>query len=405
MRTIHSTRLTLCAALVAHTTACTDDLGDAPAVDVADGPADGPAVLGDLHPTRNCPPLVPTCNLGNSPWVGSWSFSNVPHHDSEPALDPYGLVTFELDDATKVINEQQQDVELVVSDLGQMRARYSNTEYDIAGTTLTFTVDPVGAGATTTVSLMVKSETIPATGTYLRMPRYEVLTDVAPIDTDIFPEDTEFEGWYPVCPQAEGTNRAIVLPKVSLAYDGELAALANQDATVVLACERQALAKGATKLEVLPNTGHTIIHANGTVNRQFGTLNYNALVNAYRAFFDGEARTTEGTTIYLKDLAHDPPMFDQAVSANLPPPPIMGYEAFFLESVYDGAGAHCRSYTAQFPYGVHRNASYSPPGLMLSGWDDLGNCVDAGHTLTDYGSVAVYQIRHVIPVDTIGEES
>lgn len=395
MRTITSTRLALCAALVAPTTACTDltDLGGAPAVD------------GDPIHFRDCPPLVPTCNLGNSPWVGSWAFSNLPHHLSEPALDPYGLVTFELTGATKVLGGQQHAVDLVVSDLGQMRAKYVNTEYDIAGTTLTFSVDPVGAGATTTASIYVKSETTPATGTYVRMPRYEILTDRVPVDTETFPEDAELAGWYHVCPQAEGTNRAIVLPKVTLAYDGELAALENEDATFVLACDRQALAKGATKLEVLPATGQTIAHGNGTVNRQYGTANYNALVNAYRAFFDGDARTTEGTTIYLQDLAHSPPMFDQAISANLPPPPIMGYETFFLESVYDGDGAHCRSYTAEFPYGVHRNASYAPPGLMLSGWDDLGDCLDETHTLADHGPVAVYQIRHVIPVDTIGEEN
>ena len=395
MRTITSTRLALCAALVATTTACTDltDLDGAPAVD------------GDPIHFRDCPPLVPTCNLGNSPWVGSWAYSNLPRVNDVAVLDPYGLVTFQLGGATKVIEGQTEAVTLVSTELGHLKAGFNNAELDIAGTTLTYALDPVGAGATTTASIYVKSETTPASATYFRMPRYELLTDIVPFDTETFPEDGELAGWYHVCPQAEGTNRAIVLPKVSLAYDGELAALENEDTTMVLACERQALAKGATKLEVLPATGHDVVTPNGTVNRQYGTANYTALVNAYRAFYDGDARTTEGTTIYLQDLAHSPPMFDQAISANLPPTPIFGYDDFFLESVYDGSGAHCRSYTAEFPHGVHRNASYSPPGLMLSGWDDLDPCEDAGHTLADHGSVAVYQIRHIDSFDTIEEES
>ena len=59
-------------------------------------------------------------------------------------------------------------------------------------------------------------------------------------------------------------------------------------------------------------------------------------------------------------------MFDQVDPSHLPPNPIDGYHGFFLESVYDdSSGASCRAYTAEFPHGVHRDLSYSPPGLVF----------------------------------------
>ncbi|MFY0534758.1 hypothetical protein [Nannocystis pusilla] len=79
---------------------------------------------------------------------------------------------------------------------------------------------------------------------------------------------------------------------------------------------------------------------------EYGLTNYNALVNAYRAFYSGDARTIQGTQVFFRDVAHSPPMFDQVDPIHLPPAPIFGSYNFLLESVYDDAsGAACRSYT------------------------------------------------------------
>lgn len=344
--------------------------------------------------------------LENSPWVGDYAFSNLPRFASTPKPDPFGHATFEMTGATKVINDEVKAVTLLISDEGQLKAVRTDNQQQVSvtDTILTFTIDPDNGDPSTTVELAFKSETTPSAGTYFDMPRYEIVTDVVPTDTVTFPEHAERPGWYHVCPQASGTNKAIVLKNVRLQHDHTLATLVSDDETMVLACERQALAKGATNLEVLPNSGWSILHNGGTVNRNYGLTNYNALVNAYRAFYSGDARTLEGTQVFFRDVANSPPKFDQVDPIHLPPAPILGSYNFFLESVYDDAsGAACRSYTPEFVRGVHRNPSYSPPGLVFAApthddWDSMDNCDDNTYDLADHGSVAAYVIKFVSPI-------
>jgi hypothetical protein len=351
---------------------------------------------GDIRCLENSPWV-------GEPWVGDYAFSNIPWYANNPKPDPHGHATFEMTAAKKVIDDVEKDVTLVVSDEGRLKARRTDDlqEVSVAGTTFTFTIDPAGGDPSSTAQVVIKSETTPSSGAYFDMPRYELLTDLVPDDTDTFPEDPERPGWYHICPQATGTNKAIVLKNVLLQYDDELAALSSDEQTVVLACEGQALAKGATNLEVLPNSGSNVAHNGGTVSRNYGISNYNALINAYRAFYSGEARTLAGTQVFLKDVANSTPMFDQVDPGHLPPNPIDGYHDFFLESVYEGtSGAACRAYTAAFPLGVHRNASYSPPGLVFAppahdAWDAMDNCDDGTYDPADHGPVAAYVIKLV----------
>ncbi|WAS96697.1 ADYC domain-containing protein [Nannocystis punicea] len=351
---------------------------------------------GDIRCLENSPWI-------GEPWVGGYAFSNIPWYANNPKPDPYGHATFEMTAAKKVIDDVEKDVTLVVGDEGLLKARRTDNlqQVSVTGTTFRFTIDPTDGDPSSTAQVVIKSETTPSSGTYFDVPRYEILTDLVPDDTDTFPEDPQRPGWYHVCPQVNGANKAIVLKHVLLQHDDNMAALSSDDQTVVLACERQALAKGATNLEVLPNSGSNIAHDGATVSRNYGISNYNALINAYRAFYSGDARTLEGTQVFFKDVANSPPLFDQVDPGYLPPNSLLGYYDFFLESVYEGtSGAACRAYTAAFPLGVHRNASYSPPGLVFAppahdAWDAMDNCDDSTHDLADHGSVAAYVIEFV----------
>ncbi|MBZ5711972.1 ADYC domain-containing protein [Nannocystis pusilla] len=407
MRTITRTSLAIPTVLALHTAACGDLAAD------SDGFASADAV--DFRDTSDeadyeCPGDI-RC-LGNSPWVGDYAFSNFPRFADTPKPDPYAGVTFEMTGATKIIDDVEEEVTLQVTDEGRLTAvrTVNQQEVSVEGTVFTFIVQPTGGGPSTTVELAIKTETTPSAGTYFDMPRYTVFTDVTPADTDTFPEDSERPGWYHVCPQADGTNKAIVLKNVRLRYSKQLAELVSDDQSVVLACERQALAKGATNLEVLPNSGWNVVTGSGIVNRHYGRDNYNALINAYRAYYSGDARTVQGTQVFFRDLAHNPPMFDQLDPSYLPPAPIVGSYNFVLESVYSTSGASCKSYTSAFPEGVHRNPTYSPPGLVFAeptyeAWDDLNNCDDNTYDLDDHGEVASYVIEFVNPFGGGGSSS
>ncbi|MCY1058507.1 ADYC domain-containing protein [Nannocystis sp. SCPEA4] len=400
MRTF-STSLAIPTVLALHTAACGDLAADSDGFAGADEDAvEFRDTSGDSD--YECPGDI-RC-LGNSPWVGDYAFSNFPRFADTPKPDPYASATFEMTGATKVINDVEEEVTLGVTDEGRLTAvrTVNQQEVSVEGTIFTYTIQPTGGGPSTTVEIKVKSETTPSAGTYFDMPRYAIFTDIIPTDTDTFPEDPERPGWYHVCPQADGTNKAIVLKNVRLRYYEHLAELVSDDESVVLACERQALAKGATNVEVLPNSGWSVVTPNGTVNRHYGLQQYNALINAYRAFYSGDARTVQGTQIFFRDLAHSPPMFDQLDPSYLPPAPIVGSYQFVLESVYSTTGASCKSYSTFFPEGVHRNPVYSPPGDVFAeptyeAWDDMDNCDDNTYDLPDHGSVASYVIRFVNP--------
>jgi hypothetical protein len=403
MRTFTRTSLAIPTVLALHAAACGDLAADADSLAGADEGSIEFRDSGGDDDDYECPGDI-RC-LGNSPWVGDYAFSNFPRVPDVPKPDPFGKATFTMTHAKKVIDEVERDVTLVVGDEGTLTAKRTDNqqEVSIAGTTFTFILDPVDGDPIYNVEIVIKSETTPNSGSYFDMPRYEIFTDLVPDDIDTFPEDPARPGLYHVCPQAAGANKAIVLKNVRLKHSKQLAELTSDDQTVVLACERQALAKGATNLEVLPNSGWNIPHNGGVVDRHYGITQYNALINAYRAFYSGDARTLEGTQVFFRDLANTPPMFDQLDPSYLPPAPILGSYNFLLESVYDDAsGAACRAYTAEFPRGVHRNLAYSPPGLAFAApayeeWDDMDNCDDSTYDLADHGFVAAYVIRLVSP--------
>lgn len=384
MQTSFKIFLALSTTLALGPAACTELAADAD----ADQDDFGDGVIGYRY---DCPGDI-RCPE-NSPWVGNYAFSNFPRAANISKKDPFDNATLTWTSATKIISGVTQPVTLEVSDEGQLSAvPPSNLPTTITGVKFAFTISKDGAPDETGYIYFRDESRI--NGTHYTISLYDVLTDIEPTvaGSNDFPavdEDEEsLKDLYPICPQGAGTNRAIVLKNVNLEYDGAMAVLSSDSDTFVLACERQALAKGSMVLGVLPKSG----------SRQYGVDNYNALVNAYRAFHDGDARTYQGAQVFLQDLAHDPPMFDQVDLNALPPTPILGYYDFFLESVYDGSsGANCRSYTDKFPYGVHRNASFSPPGLVSSSWDDLENCDDNTNGLGDYGPVAAYVIKFVSP--------
>ncbi|WAS95868.1 hypothetical protein [Nannocystis punicea] len=210
---------------------------------------------------------------------------------------------------------------------------------------------------------------------------------------------------------AEASGQALVLQYVALGSDGEAARLADGRAsgpfhaedpsTSVFACQGHALAKPQEFLAVTPNS---YVDANAPGERSYGLAGYDALVHAYRAFYAGEPRTTPGTPVNLKDLAHDPPWFDQTASDYLPPPPTLGSWRFVLESVYkdadalgDPLGANCYYTDSEFPNGAHRR--FDPPGgnPELPGWSTMTSCGGTSSDWAEFGPVGVFVLKHVIP--------
>ncbi|WP_434419594.1 hypothetical protein [Nannocystis pusilla] len=330
---------------------------DGPAADDVGGWADEPVAF------REClPPECPT----NSPFVGDYPFSNIRTKQTSPANTPidgvvassaWGSGYFQRADNTWVTFNF-----LVPTEEGRLYAYNSATntrDYIDQGQqaffTITITDSSVSPTTVKTYQMWIKDVTTASPTPSFTAWKYTIATKAPPLTVD-FPSvgspsslppalpPTPWGGtYYSICPVSDDENgEALILQSAKLVADGDAAWLENgygwgpENAEVsshaVIACQGQAFSKPQEILGVAPNSYDSTAHYGA---RRYGLANYNALVNAYRAFYAGEPRTLLGTLVFFKDFAHSPPWFDQTTSAYLPStPPPSGSWQFVLESVY-----------------------------------------------------------------------
>lgn len=369
---------------------------------------------------RSCVP--PHCISDNSPYVGDYAWSNNKTKANTPAQVPFVDVDktshwshgyLELDNTWLAIDR------LVARDQGRLLAHLAGgatvflDEAAQAFFLLTITDHSVTPPTSETIQVWIKDISSSHVSSGFTVWKYKIAAKASPTSVEFppvegpskLPPKTIFGSWdgdyYSICPGLdEDDARAQVLPYVALNIDGDAAWLTDAYAsgpfsdtnpsTWALTCERQAFAKPQEFLAVVPN---------GPDPRSYGVEGYNALANAYRAFYAGAPRTAFGTPVAFRDLAHDPPWFDQATSANLPPSPIWGHYEYVLESVYsDLDGASCYYTDSRFPSGAHR--FYHPPGGHpdLPGWSSMTSCGATQSAWAERGSVAALVAKHILPI-------
>lgn len=145
------------------------------------------------------------------------------------------------------------------------------------------------------------------------------------------------------------------------------------------ACQNSSFGKMRTVRGMLPQSGGSA---------HYGVPQFNAGAKAYMAWYDGQARTTDGTAIKMKDLYYNPPKFDDGadeigtvVNTSYGPK----WTGDVREAVYTEDGASEVWAGSNFPFsegsmcnfsaGKHRNSSYDPPFTALSGWSKLDSWV------------------------------
>ncbi|MBZ5709549.1 hypothetical protein [Nannocystis pusilla] len=222
--------------------------------------------------------------------------------------------------------------------------------------------------------------------------------------------------YYSICPSSpQETGKALVLQHVVLNSDGPAAWLEDGVAsgsydlktpsTSVIACQGHAFSKPQEFLAITPNSD---ADPGEPGERSYGLAGYNAAANAYRAYYDGAPRTVLGTPVNFKDLAHDPPWFDQTTSAHLPPHPgwpVIGHYEFVLESVYDDVdangdvlGANCYYTDSRAPNGAHR--LYNPPGTNpnLPGWSSMPSCGATESSWQSFGPIGAFVAKLIVNI-------
>ncbi|MFZ6185299.1 hypothetical protein [Nannocystis pusilla] len=409
--------LALNLSLAAAAGACDDDLA-----------ADTDGGWGDDAVSFRC--LPPDCTT-NSPFVGDYPFSNIRTKQTSPASTPiagvvasaaWGSGNFQRADNTWVTFNF-----LVPTEEGRLYAYNSatNTRDFIdqgkqAFFTITITDSSVNPTTTKTYQMWIKGAATASPTPSFTAWKYTIATKAPPPTVDFpsvgspssFPPLTPWGGtYYSICPvSGDETGEALILQSAKLVFDGDAAWLENgfgwgpENAEVpshaVIACQGHAFSKPQEFLGVAPNSYDSTAHYGA---RRYGLANYNALANAYRAFFAGEARTQLGTPVHFKDFAHSPPWFDQTTSAYLPSsPPAVGSWQFVLESVYKDVdslgnplGANCYYTDVNSPSGAHR--LYNPPGgnANLPGWSSMTSCGATQSSWDDFGPVGAFVLKNV----------
>ncbi|MCY1009542.1 hypothetical protein OV079_29055 [Nannocystis pusilla] len=174
--------------------------------------------------------------------------------------------------------------------------------------------------------------------------------------------------YHSICPASDDeSSEALILQYSELKFDGDAAWLEDGfglgpvnleiPSTSVIACQGHAFSKPQEFLGITPNS---YLDANNPGERSYGLDNYNAVANAYRAFYDGESRTVLGTPVHFKDLRHNPPWFDQTTSAYLPRP---RSSAAISSSSSPSTTTSIRSATPSAPLAITPTPT-SPPALI-----------------------------------------
>ncbi|WAS90588.1 hypothetical protein [Nannocystis punicea] len=379
----------------------------------------------------------PNCWGTNSPYVGNYQFSNVRTREGVEAPTP--SVNSDDDAKWETGKLQLADSSWVSFDFlaptaeGQLIAHIpsTNTYEPLDQALQAFFVlrihRPAASPPTQLVPIWLRHHDVspsPATPTF-RVWTYTIAAMATPPSGSYpsegvppsLPPGTPFgpnpwDGtYYSICPASlHETGKALALQHVALNFDGQAAWLEGarqggsydlkQPSTSVLACQGHAFAKPQEFLAISPNSYH---NANDPGERSYGISGYNAAANAYRAYFDGAPRTVLGTPINFKDLAHNPPWFDQTTPAFLPTPPIIGDWEFVLESVYkdvdangDVLGANCYYTESRFLAGVHR--LFSPPGTSLPGWSNMASCGATQSSWSTYGPIGAFVMEFIDPL-------
>ncbi|WAS95551.1 hypothetical protein [Nannocystis punicea] len=401
---------------------------DEVAADDVAGWSDAPVSFRD----DDCVP--PDC-IGNSPFVGDYPWSNIRTKENASAPTPVVGVSTWSHWSTGALQRNDDTWMsfnfLVVTPEGRLYAYNSTTlgmeaidqgkQAFVKLTIVDFSVDPV---TVEDIAIWIRhSATSSPTPTFDAW-KYAIAARTAPPTSDYpsagSPPDlpggltpSPWSGtYYSICPVSEEeSGEALFLEYVELNFEGQAAWLENAyglgpddfeiPSTSVIACQGHAFSKPQEFLAVTPNS---YVDAGAPGERSYGLANYNALANAYRAFYAGDARTVLGTPVHFKDFAHNPPWFDQTTSAYLPSPPIIGSWQFVLESVYkdfdtngDPLGANCYYTDANSPNGAHR--LYNPPGgnANLPGWSSMTSCGATQGDWDDFGLVGAFVLKHILP--------
>lgn len=333
-----------------------------------------------------------------SPFLGTFDISNLSELVGVAPPSPNNMINVRW---TALSKAGVPYAELRVTDLARCETRQSTTAPWVSCVGLVIDLKVHRGLTVTTGAVRIESESVDNTGA-LAVYKYDVKGNLNPLNNV---KSEKFE--YPVCPLGDDSARTLVmLPDVQTTYVvtdnddglGELTTSTNSRFT--LACTGYAMAKGYTRSKVLPVTGGA---------RSYGLSNYNAFTHAMRALYREHGTTNQymaltehGTSISIKDLANDPPLFDELTGT----PPIIGYGTYLLESVYNASnarqngrkGATCkRPYEdfpcvspsgLEFPSGVHRRPEYSPPMTVIEGWSSLPDCDT--NDLGDFGTIGVY---------------
>jgi hypothetical protein len=333
-----------------------------------------------------------------SPHVGLFDISNMNETKNSTATSADNSLTVKW---TNIVKNGNTYLELRVTDLAKCEIRLSNTANwePCEGAYIDLVIQR--GSLTSAAKIEIESLSTDSSGP-LSVYKYIVKGNLDPVDGSL-----ETHTIHEVCPEGgDGTRAVVMLPNVQAVWadtsvhDGLGELVTSTSNKFSLACDGYAQAKGYTRAKVLPATSA----------RNYGVANYNAITHAMRALLrrpnttdQYDALTEHGTAIAIRDELHSPAWFDEHDQS----PPIFGYGAYLLESVYNGQsgvqsgrkGATCKKSYAnfpcsgegelEFPYGIHRRPEFSPPMLEIDGWDDLPECDT--NDLDGFGAISVWE--------------
>lgn len=383
MRTFTKITLAMSFALPAATTACDEVEVASDAVEFVDSVS-----------FRVCSPSP--CLVLNSPFVENWSIANFPLHAGFFEATPEEKANIAWMNAQK---DSHYVREVVPSETGRLFVRASTTAplESIVGTTFSMFISTNDGDVIKGNVKFIDEVMTP--GPFFDVASYQIVTDVVPLkpgDHESYYDAETKTTMYSVCPLDEEGTRAIGLKNTRERHKDNDILLASRDTTLTLACSSASVAKGVVQLNVLPNSGSSIPYLNGTVSRNMGVNDFNALIKAFRAYGFGEPWTAKGMEVYMRHLSPQP-LFDQIQPQNLPPTPVLGWYEFHHESVYNASsGMACKAVSPEYPFGVFRYWAHDPPAKMIPGFDDLVGCNDETEW-SIFGQIAVAVVRHRLP--------